>query len=132
MSEVIRSEHLEQRDFFDFLRKLEFGNPDIRFVYAIPNGGLRNIRVAKSLKDEGVKPGVPDICWPCPMGEFHGLYIEMKRTKLGKVSADQRVWIDWLKEKGCYVEVCKGFEEAKNVFLTYIKMGEFNDKRRVA
>ena len=33
------------------------------------------------LRAEGLKSGVPDLCLPSAHGEYHGLYIEMKRTK---------------------------------------------------
>src|SRR3990167_7125439 len=36
------------------------GVPDVRLLFAIPNGGLRNIRVAMNLKAEGVRAGIPD------------------------------------------------------------------------
>ena len=40
-------------------------------MYAIPNGGHRDVRVAARLKAEGVKAGVPDICLPIPR-DGHG------------------------------------------------------------
>jgi len=36
------------------------GRRDMRLV-AIPNGELRHINVARRLKDEGVRPGTPDL-----------------------------------------------------------------------
>ena len=47
-------------------------------VYHIPNGGTRNKIEAANLKRQGVKSGVPDLCFPLARGKYHGLYIEMK------------------------------------------------------
>lgn len=59
----------------------------LKWIHHIPNGGSRGsdsksraIRGAR-LKAEGVKPGVHDIFWPYPCGQYAGLYIEMKAPK---------------------------------------------------
>jgi len=49
--------------------------------FAIPNGGLRNIVVAKKLKSEGVKAGVADLFIMKPNEQFNGLFIEVKTQK---------------------------------------------------
>lgn len=46
--------------------------------FAIPNGGLRNIKVAASLKAEGMKAGVADLFICMPNANYHGLFIEVK------------------------------------------------------
>lgn len=68
----------------------------------------------------GVSPGVPDVCIPIPSGSYHGLYIELKRTKGGKVSDHQKDWLAFLTEKGYYAQVANGFEEARNIVLHYL------------
>lgn len=72
------------------------------------------------MKRMGVSPGFPDVEVPLPIGPFHGFYIEMKRQKGGKVSEEQREWINYLKDKGYYAEVARGFEEAKEMFNYYL------------
>jgi hypothetical protein len=74
---------------------------------------------AMKLKRMGVSPGIPDLCIPIPSGGYHGLYIELKREKGGKVSANQSDWLAFLTEKGYYAHVAKGFEEAKEMVLHY-------------
>lgn len=49
--------------------------------YAIPNGGLRNPRVAQQLKAEGLLPGMPDLGFAMEAGRTS--WIEMKTSKGG-------------------------------------------------
>lgn len=90
----------------------------IRF-YAVPNGGHRNMLEALKFKRMGVSAGIPDLCIPIPSGTYHGLYIELKRVKGGKVSAYQSDWLLFLREKGYYAEVAHGFDEAREMVLHY-------------
>lgn len=92
--------------------------------YAIPNGGSRNMLEAIKLKRTGVQAGVPDICIPQACGAYHGLYIELKRVKGGKVSEAQHYWLGSLREAGYYAEVAMGFEEAKEIVLHYMGLGK--------
>lgn len=94
----------------------------IRLLLAIPNGGARSIKTGTMLKAEGVRPGVPDLFLPVARGTFHGLWIEMKRSKGGSVSEDQRKWIYLLDQQGYMVEVCKGFDAAKSTIENYMAL----------
>lgn len=115
----IPTEEQEQALFVRWLSK-EFKGYSF---FAIPNGEFRFKRTAMRLKAQGVSPGVPDLFIPHSSQDFHGLFIEMKRTKGGVLSDHQKKWIAYLKEKGYRVEVCKGFEEAKRVALDYLREG---------
>lgn len=75
---------------------------------------------AIKFKRMGVESGVPDVCVPIPSGPYHGLYIELKRKKGGKVSENQLHWLQFLREKGYYAEVAHGFEEAREMVLHYL------------
>ena len=44
-------------------------------IYAIPNGGQRNVIVASKMKAEGVLSGVPDLHIPIAKKGYNGLYI---------------------------------------------------------
>ena len=93
----------------------------MKYCYHIPNGGSRNRIEAHNLKLEGVKAGVPDICLPVPCGNYHGLYIELKRTKGGVVSDAQKEWIEMLNGRGYLAVVAKGANEAIKVISDYLK-----------
>jgi hypothetical protein len=80
----IRDEHTEQVRFFELVDLYIPRYPELKNVYANPNGSLRNLIVAKKLKAEGVRPGVPDIIVDVARHGYHGLRIEMKRSDGGK------------------------------------------------
>lgn len=95
--------------------------------YAIPNGGKRNLWEAIKFKRSGVKSGVPDICLPVPsrsssLGQFHGLYIELKRQSGGKISDTQKFWIDFLNRNGYLAVVACGFDEARQIIINYLNL----------
>ncbi len=90
-------------------------------IYAIPNGGARDMVSGKKLKDEGVLAGVPDLCIPVARHGFHSLYIEMKNGKLGKVSDKQKSVINTLKNEGNCCVVCRSLDNFIQVVSAYIK-----------
>ena len=92
-------EHAEQVALFRWAAIARSRYPELALLYAIPNGGHRHIQVARRLKAEGVKPGVPDICLPVPRGNWSGLYIELK-TARGTVSKAQRGWLEGIAGPG--------------------------------
>ena len=116
----VMSEAQEQRSLFQWANMAKGAYPALELLFAIPNGGRRDMIEARHLKETGVKPGVPDICLPVPVHHYTALYIEMKRTKGGRVSEDQRGWIAALNRVGCLAVVCKGWEEARTVILNYL------------
>ena len=106
------SEHEEQKGFVDWWR-VRF--PDV-LIFAIPNGEHRAISVAKRLKAEGVVRGVPDLYVPKLK-----LWIEMKRQKGGRLSAEQKAIIPYLESIGDAVIVGYGAEDASRKVLEFIK-----------
>ena len=95
--------------------------PELQWLFHIPNGGKRSKVEAARFKAMGVKPGVPDLCLAVPRNGYHGLYIEMKRREGGKLSADQKKWIDGLQENGYCVHRCDGCHEAEAVLEAYLR-----------
>ena len=89
-------------------------------IYAIPNGGYRNVIEARNLKLQGVKSGVPDMCIPLARKGYHGLYIELKVGK-NKPSTNQLKWIEILNTNGYKAVVCYGFDETIKTIEDYLK-----------
>lgn len=110
------TEHEEQVTLFTWFRMRHAG----MLMYAIPNGGARSSITGARLRDEGVLAGVPDIFLPCPSGGKHGLYIEMKRQKGGRVSAPQKAVMQALRMQGYEVAVCHGWQEARGCIEQYL------------
>lgn len=86
-----------------------------------PNEGKREVQYAAQLKAMGMRAGFPDFFIYEPRGNYHGLAIELKRVKGGKVSEAQKQCLKELSERGYKAVVCRGFEEAKNTIDSYIK-----------
>ncbi len=121
-------EHDEQRSLMTWAAVMAREIPELNLLFAIPNGGHRNMLVAKKMKAEGVKPGVPDLFLGYARRGFHGLWIEMKtvankpKTLKGKggLSDAQIWWRDALRANGYRVETCYGRDEAVAVLKDYL------------
>ena len=85
-------------------------------IFAIPNGEKRSLSVAKRLKAEGVKRGIPDLYIP----EWN-LWVEMKRRKGGVLSKDQKNVIGYLESIGHTVIVGRGAADASAQILAFVK-----------
>jgi len=116
---AVKHEHQEQVSFVQHVRAFY---PDI-VIFAIPNGGNRSAREGKRLKNEGVLAGVSDLFVPEPRGPYHGLFIEMKRTKGGSTSSNQDDFLDDMAMRGYCTAVCRGAQEARAAFEAYLALG---------
>lgn len=114
------TESVEQQHLFQWAALQSGAFPELHMLYHIPNGGARSRATAGRLKAEGVKAGVPDLCLPVPRGTAHGLYIELKRRRGGKVSPAQREWLERLSARGYDTAVCYGWEDAAGRIMAYL------------
>lgn len=112
----IPTEHEEQRELVRWFRQTYKG---VR-IFAIPNGGQRSMATAARLKAEGVSSGVPDLFVPA-----WGLWVEMKRSKGGSVSAEQKDWIAYLESVEFCCIVGKGADDAKEKISAF-----FNQRKK--
>lgn len=117
----IPTEDEEQAMLFRWAELAKGTAPELGLLYAIPNGGKRPLSVAVRMKKTGTKAGVPDMFLPVARGGCHGLYIELKRQKGGRVSPEQTQWMDKLKRQGYRCAVCYGWLQARNEIIDYLR-----------
>jgi len=114
------SEHDEQAAFFAIAGYMRSEYPQLRWLHAIPNGGARNVVVAKKLKDEGVVRGIADVCFPYPCGGYHGLYIEFKHGK-NKLTSEQRDFLEYASYHGYQTGVAYSADEGIEILNSYLE-----------
>jgi hypothetical protein len=93
--------------------------PVLKLLYAVPNGGKRNLRVARKLKAEGVLVGVADLCLPAARRGYHGLYLEMKSEE-GVATKEQKEFLRDVSGEGYCAIIASGIDEAKAMLEWYI------------
>ena len=114
------TEEQEQAAVMEWAMLMEKQYPELRLMMHIPNGGLRSKAEAVRFKRIGVKAGVPDLFLPVARGGFHGLWIEMKRQKGGRLSDDQKAWLDALTAEHYLAVRADGAEAACDVIFKYL------------
>lgn len=117
----VPTEAQEQMTLFQWAHLQRGKYPELDLLFHVPNGGSRNKAEAGRFRAEGVKAGVPDICLPVPRGRYHGLYIELKRKRGGRIEPAQTAWLEALMKQGYSVAICKGWEMAAEVILNYLE-----------
>ncbi len=102
--------------------------PQLKWMFAIPNGGSRHIAEAVKFVGTGTRSGVPDIFLPAPIYKnqylslmHHGMFIEMKKLKKGRTSDNQDDWLDYLQSAGYYCRVCYSWTEARDELIKYLE-----------
>lgn len=80
-------------------------------VFAIPNGGSRNVREAAKLRRCGVLAGIPDLCVLTPEKP---IFIEIK-TEGGRLQQSQKDLHPKMEALGYPVAVCRSIDDVKEV-----------------
>jgi hypothetical protein len=119
-----------QRQLFQWITLATPRIPQLALAFAVPNGGRRDAREAARMKGAGVRPGVPDIMIahaqnspdyfdPSINNPQHiGLAIELKSAK-GVLTDSQKDWHERLRGAGWQVNVCRTFDEARQIIADY-------------
>ena len=102
-----------------------YSQPLTDFMFAIPNGGNRNVREAARMKQQGVKAGVFDIFLAIPLHGWHGLFIEMKVDD-NTLSADQQEFELNMLRNGYSCVVCYCAEDAIIEINAYLQKKAFD------
>lgn len=123
---AVPSEHSEAVQLMHLVRLHENKHQELRWLFAVPNGGHRNKVAASKLKAEGVKAGVPDYLLPVVRESgfigYVGLAIELKRMKRSQTSSEQIEWQIHLSSQGWRAVVCKGHAHAWAVICEYLSI----------
>lgn len=107
--EVIPTEEQEQLALAELLDRLK-----LTWFHPV-NEGMRKPQYAAKQKRLGLKAGIPDVIildTPPKFPEARGAVIELKRQKGGRLSMDQRVWLQLFQFFKWQVAVCNGIDEA--------------------
>ena len=104
-----------------------------KVIFNTDMSGLK-LTIGQSVQAKALRSsrGFPDIVIYEPRGGYHGLFIEMKRTgeKLYKKNGDPKTdhireqieMVHKLKDLGYYAFIAYGFNDAKDVIDTYMRL----------
>jgi len=111
----------EDAECMAFLLELQEVAPEaLPFLFHCANERKTNWQTGRKMKLMGVSAGVPDYFLAIPIGDFHGLWIEMKRTDTGTPSAEQRAWLGRLDTQGYCATISYGFRDAIHILTDYL------------
>jgi len=112
-----RLEDEEQKAVVKFL-KINYP----KALYCASAGGMRtSMKQAIKMKAMGYVAGFPDLFIYEPNGLYNGLAIEMKRTKGGVVSNEQKEWLKSLNQRHFKAVTCYGALDAIQTIIKYFK-----------
>jgi hypothetical protein len=97
-------ERSHQVALIKWVRTVKDTYPVLKLLYAVPNGGDRNLRVARKLKAEGVLAGVDDLCLPAARCGYQGLYIDMKSEE-GAATEEQQEFLRGVSGRGIKINL---------------------------
>lgn len=115
-----QEEYEDQVAIFKWARHYQRKYPELHLLNGSLNGVRLTIGQAVKAKKAGMKKGFPDISLPVPKSRYHGLYIELKKEKGGRVSPDQKEKLELLRIFGNFACVCEGRFAAIDVIKKYL------------
>lgn len=115
------SEHENQAAFFDLLELNKNKYPFLKWIFAIPNGGHRQIVTAVKLKREGVRRGIFDVFICLPFAGKSGMFLEFKSAK-GRLTKEQSEFRAFAELNGYATAVCRSWREAAREVEKYLEI----------
>lgn len=97
----------------------------LKWIHCIPNGFYRSPAMQMKAKREGIVSGVLDVFVPSPSGEYHGLYIEFKKPKTGRLSPDQREFKVHVESEGYKAVVYDDWKAAARLVVDWLGLRVF-------
>lgn len=122
------SEDEQQALFFEWVDANKGRFPELSLIFAVPNGSHKSKAQRAVMQLTGLRPGVPDVCVPLCVRAIGGrvvragLWIEFKRPGGGRVSPDQKIWHEMLREYGHEVHVCDRWYDAANYVIDHLQL----------
>ena len=107
-----KTEYLEHIEVASWLRVR-----GVRFHHSPNETYTTNMAALAKNKRMGVSRGFPDLLVVTPKGL---VFIELKRTRGGKLAPEQQAWLDALDAAGCPSVTCYGAKEAIEFLERYI------------
>lgn len=89
-----------------------------QLLFAVPNGGARNVITGSRLKAEGVTAGVADLILLVPQNK--AVFFELK-TKVGRQSDSQRTWQNAVEIAGYAYHIIRSVDEFMQVVRNSLK-----------
>jgi hypothetical protein len=117
---VTLTEHQLQVLVFRWAALAQRAYPQLRWLFAVPNGGKRTPRQGRWMKAEGLRRGVPDVWLPVPRGKHPGLVIEHKVGD-NDMTDEQAEWAVGLEQLGWRVVVSRSFEDSRLAIVNYLE-----------
>lgn len=113
------TEYQEQAKIFQWAKLNLKQHPVLMFLHSDMSGVRLSAKHAALSKRIQMNRGFPDISLIYNNGEYSALFIELK-VKGGRVSPQQRDYLQWLEKQGCKAVVCVGGDDAIEVIKDYI------------
>lgn len=122
------NEHAEQVALIKWCASHVTEYVGLETIYAVPNAVSDRKRLGYLIA-EGLKGGVSDLVLPIARGQYHALYLELKKRNGGnKGSGKQHSWARAMTHYGNKHVFAWGFKNARQAIIDYYDLGEFKIK----
>ena len=120
MTPNIPTERAEQVAVIEWARAHQDKEPCLEWFHCSLNGIRSNARTINKMKAEGLVLGIFDLHLDAARHKYHGLKIDMKRTKGSKRSQGQIEYADFLATEHYLAQFCYGALEAVKLLKWYL------------
>lgn len=96
--------------------------PGLEWLHCSLNGVRLTATQARIAKAMGMTAGIADLLLPIPIGQFHGLFIEMKAAK-GRPTQEQLEFLNHMGSVGYMTAMCFGAVAAIDTIKGYYAHG---------
>ncbi|MFC1567351.1 VRR-NUC domain-containing protein [Thermodesulfobacteriota bacterium] len=116
-----RSEYEEQVAIFKWADLMLLKLPELELLQGSLNGVRLTIGQAVKAKRAGLKKSYPDLFLPVARGDYHGLFIELKKRGSTYPDKGQRQMLLKLREQGYCADWVRGSDDAIKLIKNYLE-----------